>query len=48
MAEINHILYESGTYEIFKLEVIGSSYAGIYEIVKPEGWDEIDDEVTIN
>lgn len=48
MAEINHILYESGTYEIFKLEVIGSSYAGIYEIVKPEGWDEIDAEVTIN
>ena len=48
MAEINHILYESGTYEIFKLEVIGSTHEGIYEIVKPEGWDEIDAEVSIN
>lgn len=48
MAEINHILYESGTYEVFKLEVIGSTHEGIYDIVKPEGWDEIDAEVTIN
>ena len=48
MAEINHILYESGTHEVFKLEVDGSSYSGIYEIVKPEGWDEIDAEVSIN
>ena len=48
MAEIKHILYQSGTYEVFKLEVLGSSYDGIYEIVKPDGWDEIDAEVSIN
>ena len=48
MAEIKNILYQSGTYEVFKLEVLGSSYDGIYEIVKPDGWDEIDVEVSIN
>lgn len=48
MSEIKHILYESGTFETFKLIVSGSSYAGEYEIIKPEGWDDIDCEVSIN
>ena len=48
MSEIKHILYESGTFETFKLIVSGSSYNGEYEIIKPEGWDDIDCEVSIN
>ena len=48
MSEIKHILYESGTFETFKLIVIGSSYEGEYEIIKPDGWDDIDCEVSIN
>lgn len=48
MSEIKHILLESGVEEIFRLIVVSGSYAGTYDIVKPDGWDEVNSKIDIN
>lgn len=48
MSEIKHILYEDGAEEIFRLIVTSGNYAGTYDIVKPDGWDEVDSVVNIS
>lgn len=48
MSEIKHILLENGVEEIFRLIVVSGNYAGTYDIVKPNGWDEVDSKIDIN
>lgn len=48
MSEIKHILFETGVEEIFRLIVVSGTYAGTYDIVKPNGWDEVDSKIDIN
>lgn len=48
MYEIKHLLYESGVYEVFRLIVTDSQYSGVYDIEKPEGWDDMDSVLNIN
>lgn len=48
MSEFKHILLQTGVEEIFRLDVYDSIHAGQYTIVKPDGWDEIDAEISIN
>lgn len=45
---IKHILNENGVEEIFQLEVVSGEFAGIYNIGKPDGWDDINISVDIN
>ena len=48
MSEINHILYENGVTEIFRLVVVSGQHAGSYDIMKPDKWDDIDSILDIN
>ena len=48
MSEIKHILYEYGVKQIFRLVVVSGAYSGTYDILKPDGWDEIDSIIDIN
>lgn len=48
MSEIKHVLYESGVEQIFRLIVTSGAYAGTYDIVQPDGWDEVDSEIHID
>ena len=48
MSEIKHLSYENATEQIFTLTVPDGANAGVYEIEKPDGFDEADIIVDIN
>lgn len=48
MSEIKHLSYENATEQIFTLTVTDGAHAGVYEIEKPDGFDEADIIVDIN
>lgn len=48
MSEIKHLSYENATEQIFTLTVPDGAHAGVYEIEKPDGFDEADIIVDIN
>lgn len=48
MTEVKNLLLESGVGEIFRLIVTSGSYAGTYDIKKPDGFDDFDCIVDIN
>lgn len=48
MSEIKHLSCENATEQIFTLTVPDGAHAGVYEIEKPDGFDEADIIVDIN
>lgn len=48
MSIIKHIQYQSGTEEVFTLNVVDGEFAGVYVVEKPDAFDEADCIVDIN